>query len=178
MGMDLSEKRMSEWRSFDSTDTMNNLYANSGLKPKYLMPTSIRISKGPKTICIPATRRRYLKLDRVPGPDEDWTPVLKALRDGNFFVTTGEILIPHFAVEGTGNKRTITADVNWTFPLEFVEVVWGDGKKMIARSFPRPICRRWAASTSRFRSTPPAKRGCGLRCGTRPAIRVSSTPCG
>jgi len=31
-------------------------------------------------------------------------------------------------VVGTGNKRTIVADVDWTFPLEFVEVVSGDGK--------------------------------------------------
>ena len=38
MGVDLSEKRMSEYRSFDSTDTMNNLNANSGLKPKVLLP--------------------------------------------------------------------------------------------------------------------------------------------
>ena len=27
-------------------------------------------------------------------------------------------------------KRTIAADVEWTFPLEFVEVVWGDGTKV------------------------------------------------
>ena len=24
-------------------------------------------------------------------------------------------------------ERTIEADVEWTFPLDFVEVVWGDG---------------------------------------------------
>ena len=72
----------------------------------------------------------YLKLDRVPGPDEDWSPVLRAMRDGNFFVTTGEILVTNFAVTGAGSKRTVSADVNWTFPLEFVEVVWGDGKKI------------------------------------------------
>jgi len=71
-----------------------------------------------------------LKLPRVPGPDEDWTPVLKALRDGDFFVTTGEILIPAYSVDGTGDRRTISADVEWTFPLSFVEVVWGDGKKI------------------------------------------------
>jgi hypothetical protein len=29
-----------------------------------------------------------------------------------------------------GNQRTVTADVDWTFPLNFVEVVWGDGKKV------------------------------------------------
>ena len=28
----------------------------------------------------------------------------------------------------TGSQRAMTADVEWTFPLEFVEVVWGDGQ--------------------------------------------------
>ena len=28
------------------------------------------------------------------------------------------------------DRRTIAADVEWTFPLSFVEVVWGDGKKI------------------------------------------------
>ena len=46
------------------------------------------------------------------------------------FVTTGEILIKSYAVEGTGNQRTIVADLEWTFPLEFVEVTVGDGKKV------------------------------------------------
>ena len=72
----------------------------------------------------------YLKLDKVPGPDEDITPVLKALRDGNFFVTNGEILIRNYSVAGMGAQRTITADVDWTYPLAFVEVVWGDGTKI------------------------------------------------
>jgi hypothetical protein len=26
------------------------------------------------------------------------------------------------------DQRTVTADVEWTFPLDFVEVVWGDGQ--------------------------------------------------
>jgi hypothetical protein len=130
MGVDLSEKRMSEWRSFDSSDTMNNLNANSGLKPKYLIPDIDTYVQGPEDNLYSGYQAAYLKLDRLPGPDEDWTPVLKAMRDGDFFVTTGEILIKKFAVEGTGDKRTISADVDWTFPLEFVEVVWGDGKKI------------------------------------------------
>src|SRR5204862_7373096 len=45
-------------------------------------------------------------------------------------VTTGEILIRNYSVAGTGSQRTIAADVDWTFPLNFVEVVWGDGKKV------------------------------------------------
>jgi hypothetical protein len=130
MGVDLSEKRMTEWRSFDATDTMNNLNANSGLRPKYLLPDIDTYVQGPEDNLYSGYQTAYLKLDRVPGPDEDWTPVLRAMRDGNFFVTTGEILVTNFAVTGTGSKRTVSADVNWTFPLEFVEVVWGDGKKI------------------------------------------------
>ena len=130
MGMDLSEVRLCEWRCFDSTDTMNNLYARSGLRPKYIIADIDTYQKGPEDDLYPNFPVNYLKLDRVPGPDEDWTPVLTTLRDGNFFVTTGEILIPAYSVEGTGDRRTITADVEWTFPLSFVEVVWGDGKKI------------------------------------------------
>jgi hypothetical protein len=52
------------------------------------------------------------------------------LRNGDFWVTTGEVLITNYAVEGTGNQRTISANLEFTYPLEFVEVVWGDGKKI------------------------------------------------
>src|SRR5262249_59117414 len=34
-----------------------------------------------------------------------------------------------YEVAGAGRRRTPPADVEWTFPLEFVEVVWGDGVK-------------------------------------------------
>ena len=130
MGMDLSETRLCEWRCFDSTDTMNNLYAGSGLRPKYIIADIDTYQKGPEDDLYPNFPVNYLKLDRVPGPDEDWSPVLKALRDGQFFVTTGEILIRSYGVEGSGDHRTIAADVEWTFPLSLVEVVWGDGKKV------------------------------------------------
>ena len=130
MGMDLSEARICEWRCFDSTDTMNNLYANSGLKPKYIIADIDTYKKGPEDDTYANFPVNYLKIDKTPRPDEDVSPVLKALRDGNFFVTTGEILITNYAVAGTGAQRTVGADVEWTFPLSFVEVVWGDGKKV------------------------------------------------
>jgi hypothetical protein len=136
MGMDLSDVRLCEWRCFDSTDTMNNLYARSGLRPKYIIADIDTYQKGPEDDLYPNFPVNYLKLDRVPGPDEDWTPVLKALRDGHFFVTTGEILIPAYSVEGSGDRRTMTADVEWTFPLSFVEVVWGDGQKIDRQVIP------------------------------------------
>ena len=136
MGMDLSETRLCEWRCFDAADTMNNLYARSGLRPKYIIADIDTYQKGPEDDLYPNFPVNYIKLDRVPGPDEDWSPVLKALRDGEFFVTTGEILIKSYAVEGTGDRRTVTADVEWTFPLSFVEVVWGDGNRIDRQILP------------------------------------------
>ncbi len=136
MGMDLSEQRMCEWRCFDAADTMNNMLSGSGLRPKYIIADIDTYQKGPEDDLYANFPVNYLRLDRVPGPADDWGPVLAALRNGDFFVSTGEILIKSYKVEGAGNQRTITADVEWTFPLSFVEVVWGDGKKIDRQIIP------------------------------------------
>jgi len=130
MGDDLSDVRMCQWRCFDAIDKMNNLYATSGLKPKYLIADVDTYRKGPEDDIYPGHPINYVKLDRLPGPTDDWTPILRSIRNGDFWVSTGEILIKNYAVEGTGAKRTLTADLEWTYPLEFIEVVWGDGKKV------------------------------------------------
>jgi hypothetical protein len=79
----------------------------------------------------------YLRLDRVPKFDEDWSPVLDALRRGRFFVTTGEVLLRSFSVGGKGSGETLAADrpqvefeLEWTFPMRFAEVVSGDGARV------------------------------------------------
>ena len=46
MGDDLSDPRMCAWRCFDAIDTMNNLYANSGIRPKYLIADVDTYRKG------------------------------------------------------------------------------------------------------------------------------------
>jgi hypothetical protein len=130
MGADLSDERLCPHRCFDAIDTMNNRYSNSGLRPKYLIGDSDTYTKQPGDDIYPNVPMNYVRLDRVPGHDEDWSPILRSLRNGDFFVTTGQILITNYAVEGTGNSRTIGANLEWTFPLEYVEVVWGDGRKV------------------------------------------------
>ncbi|HEX6259289.1 MAG TPA: hypothetical protein VFZ51_01460, partial [Woeseiaceae bacterium] len=127
---DLSEFRMCQWRCFDAIDTMNNRYANSGLRPKYLIGDVDTYQKGPEDDIYPGHPINYVKLDRLPGPTDDWSPILQSIRNGDFWVTTGEVLIKDYKIEGTGDRRTIAADLEWTYPLEFVEVVWGDGKKV------------------------------------------------
>ena len=130
MGDDLSDPRMCAWRCFDAIDTMNNLYANTGIRPKYLIADVDTYRKGPEDDIYPGHPINYVKLDRLPGPTDDWSPILRSIRNGDFWVSTGEILIKNYAVEGTGAKRTVSADLEFTYPLDFVEVVWGDGKKV------------------------------------------------
>jgi hypothetical protein len=82
----------------------------------------------------------YLKLDRIPRFDEGWQPVLDALRNGRFFVSTGEVLLPEFKVGGKGSGQTlrlrgggtsvVEARVEWTFPPAFAEVIWGAGDRV------------------------------------------------
>ena len=136
MGMDLSDKTLCEYRCFDTIDTMNNAFASLGIAPKYVIADIDTYRKGPEDDLYANFPVNYLKIGTTPGPDQDWSPVLKALRDGNFFGTTGEILIKDYAVTGTGKQRTITADAEWTFPLAFVQVVSGDGKTVTKQVIP------------------------------------------
>ncbi len=80
----------------------------------------------------------YVKLDALPEFKDGWQPLLDSLRDGKFFTTTGEILIPDFKVGGKSSgeviasadaAQTLEADLEWTFPLAFANVITGNGKQ-------------------------------------------------
>ena len=82
----------------------------------------------------------YLRLDRIPRFEDGWAPVLKALRDGAFFISTGEVLMPRYTVGGKASGETLKLDASgranleasltWTFPMAFAEVITGDGKEV------------------------------------------------
>lgn len=118
--VDLSEKRLCDKRCFDVLDDMNQWG-----RPKYLLGEVDTYKKFPEYDLYGDFNVNYVQLDSVPSPN-DWTPLVKAIRAGRFFVTTGEVLIRNFRVN---EAKSVTADVEWTFPLEFVEAVWGDGLK-------------------------------------------------
>ena len=133
--VDLSESRICEKRCFGTMDDMNNWTAVSG-GPKYAIAEGDTYMKYPDDETYPHLMVNYVKLDRLPRFGEDWSPILKAMRAGDFFVTSGEVLIARSGVEGTGAKRTFQASVEYTFPLEFVELVWGDGEKIDRQIIP------------------------------------------
>jgi hypothetical protein len=133
MGVDASETRLCEYRCLSLWDEVNNWIADTPAAPKYLEAISEARSdigergKPPYDDTYGMSPVNYIKLDRVPSVD-DMSPLINAIKRGDFFVTSGEVLISNYAVNGSGDQRKIVADVEWTFPLDFVEVVWGDGK--------------------------------------------------
>ncbi|MBE7175863.1 MAG: hypothetical protein INR69_05640 [Mucilaginibacter polytrichastri] len=87
----------------------------------------------------------YLQLDNLPEYNNGWQPVLDAMHNGRFFVSTGEVLLPSVTINGkkAGEKGALPADgigklsveADWTFPLNFVEVISGDGSKVYRERF-------------------------------------------
>ena len=116
--VDLSEKRLCEVRCLGTMDDMNNWGA-----PKYLIAEGDTYAKFPDDETYPHIMVNYVKLARLPAWNEDWSPILQSMRAGNSFVTSGEVLIRNWGVTANG----VEAELEWTYPLEFVEAVWGDG---------------------------------------------------
>ena len=128
MGLDGSEQRLCEYRCQALWDEMNNWVADLGTPLKYIQAITETYRQGPGDDVYANSPVNYVKLDALPVPG-DYTPIIDAIKRGDYFWTSGEVLVSSYSVQGAGAKRTIVADVEWTFPLEFVEVVWGDGVK-------------------------------------------------
>jgi len=127
MGLDRSEERLCEYRCQPLLDDMSNWVADKPIPPKYLLSISEVRHQQPGDELYSSSPITYVKLDRTPGPDDSQL-IIQALMRGDSFVTSGEVLMPKFSVTGTGTRRAIVADLEWTFPLNFVEVITGDGK--------------------------------------------------
>ena len=87
----------------------------------------------------------YLRLDHLPGTD-DATPILNVLWRGDFFVTTGEVLI--HSCERRGNE--IVADMEWTLPLRQAELVVCDGKTARRRTIELSETKEFGRQTFRW----------------------------
>ena len=127
MGSDLSEVRLSDFRVIPLLDDMNNWIADSSLRPKYLLAITETYDKAPGDDIYANGPVSYLRIGDLP-ESSDYAPIIDALMEGNYFVTSGEVLIPSHEYDGAGANATLTAEVQWTFPLDFVEVVYGDGE--------------------------------------------------
>ncbi|MVN91283.1 CehA/McbA family metallohydrolase domain-containing protein [Mucilaginibacter aquatilis] len=128
---DLSTERMGK-RIFDLMDDMSNW----GLKKKAIAESDIFTITHDNEMYA-HVNINYLKIDALPKFSNGWQPVVDVIQKGEFFSTTGEVLIPAFKVNGSssaksGRKANTSVDfsVSWTFPLKFAEIISGDGQKV------------------------------------------------
>jgi len=134
MPADLSRPTLG-WRVLDLLDDMNQW----GQRKQVLGEVDV-FQVHPDYELYAPMNINYLRLDAIPKFADGWQPVLDALRGGEFFTTTGEILIPKFTIAGKqsgetipaskGGKAVLEAQLEWTFPLAFAEVISGDGKSI------------------------------------------------
>lgn len=131
---DLSQPRLGK-RVLDLMDDM----ANWGHK-KYAIGEADLFRLEPTYELYGHMNVNYLQLDKLPKFEDGWQPVLDAMEKGKFFVSTGEVLLPAFSVNGKGSGETIVLDnrgrvrinvgIDWTFPLNFGEIISGDGENV------------------------------------------------
>ncbi len=131
---DLSAPRLGQ-RILDLMDDM----ANWGHK-KYAIAEADLFTVEPENEMYAHLNVNYLEMDALPDYKDGWPAVLNAMRNGKFFVSTGEVLIPAFTVDGTksgdtltlkpGKKSMVNVNLDWTFPLSFAEIITGDGKQV------------------------------------------------
>lgn len=134
MPADLSEPRLG-LRVLDLMDDM----ANWGLK-KHVIAEADLFSIEPENEMYAHLNVNYLQLDSLPVFEQGWQNILDVMQKGKFFVSTGEVLIPSFTVNGKTAGESIRApekdsavisiEASWTFPLNFAEIIMGDGAKV------------------------------------------------
>ncbi len=134
MPADLSRPTLG-WRVLDLLDDMSNWGAK-----KHALGEVDTFRMEPDFETYAHMNINYLRLASVPRYDDGWQPVLDALRGGEFFTATGEVLIPEFTVGGKQSGQTLAllgdarpvleATLDWTLPLAFAEIISGDGQKV------------------------------------------------
>ena len=118
-------------------DLMDDM-ANWGLK-KHVLAEADLFQIEPDFELYAHMNVNYMQLDKLPSFNQGWQPILDVMKKGKFFVSTGEVIFPSFAVNGKKSGETVPAgtgkvaikvSVNWTYPLNFAEIISGDGKQV------------------------------------------------
>ena len=120
MPSDLSSPRLGE-RAFETVDDLNNL----GLKKRMIGEVDVFQLDSTHEL-YGHLNLNYVRLPALPSY-EDYRQLLAAVAKGDYFISTGEVVIPDAKLSGSGDTVTAEATVDYTFPLRMAEIVWGDG---------------------------------------------------
>ena len=126
MPLDLSDDRLGI-RSLKLLDDMNQMGFRKGILGE-VDPFKIDISHelyGHMNI-------NYVNVSKIP-PANDWSPVFNAIKNLDFFTSTGEVLIYSWSV--SPSKEKVIAELDWTFPMAFAQVTWGEGDDIKTKRF-------------------------------------------
>ena len=78
----------------------------------------------------------YVRAERLPDFDH-YDQILQPLLRDEMFVTTGEVLLPQLEIDRADRDVVrVKAQVQWTLPLAFAEIVWGSGGKVRRETIP------------------------------------------
>ncbi|MDQ2949236.1 MAG: hypothetical protein M3Y27_25410 [Acidobacteriota bacterium] len=122
MNTDLSSPRLGD-RAFKTVDDLNNWGLHKRLigEVDVFQLDSTHELYGHMNV-------NYLRLPAVPTFDR-WSDALTTLAKGDYFTTTGEVLLPRTSLVANGDQISTKAGISWTFPLRMAEIVWGDGRE-------------------------------------------------
>jgi hypothetical protein len=85
----------------------------------------------------------YVRIAQVPA-FEDYGRILDALRQGKFFISTGEVLLPEATISSSLKIHIV---VKHTFPLAMGEVIWSDGGETHREEFALNQTRQFSTDT-------------------------------
>jgi hypothetical protein len=140
MPSDLSSLRAGV-RALDLVDDMNNW----GM-PKRLIGETDLFQIDPTHELYAHMNVSYVRLPSLPDFD-NYGRVIDALNRGDFFISTGEALLPKAEItRDSAGRITARVEAQWTFPLQFAEVVWGDGSQTQRKIFPLDTTREYGSA--------------------------------
>jgi hypothetical protein len=151
---DLSQPFLGNRRILDLMDDM----ANWGER-KHILAEADLFKMEPSFEAYAHLNINYLQLDKLPNWKQGWQPILDAMEKGRFFCSTGEIVLPAFTVDGkqagetltvTAAKSSVNITINWTFPLQYIDIVSGDGKQVYREHIPLDHTTAFGQQAFRF----------------------------
>src|SRR5437588_87426 len=104
MDIDRSETRLCEYRCISLWDDVNNWIADKPTHPKFMTAITETYENGPGDDFYANNPVNYIKTDGTPTLD-NWAPIVNAVKKGDYFITSCEMLLPSYAVQRSGSKR-------------------------------------------------------------------------
>jgi hypothetical protein len=138
MPSDLSSPRLGE-RAFKTIDDINNL----GFRKRLLGEVDV-FQLDTTHELYGHMNINYLRMPALPS-FENYGHLLDAVANGDYFMSTGEILMPEVTWKHQGDHIAALVKANYTFPLKMAEIVWGDGKETKRKMIPLDHTREFGS---------------------------------